>query len=548
MPTVPDISLGVTGAGAPPPSPLGTLGQFAQIQNSMNQNRLFQQQFAAKQRLGQIMAAAPDPESGFAAAMRDPVAGPFAGEAINQYRQGMLSQQQLQNEQQAGAKSGFDVLMGALPAGMSDPSQLMPAIQARLKLLSPNARSRDEPAIMATAQSLTEGLDKLPPDQATKAFNSRLTAIGVGSGVITPDTLKTIYGTPTTASSGDATHFGLQLPPQLGGGFAESGQPLSQGVAPSVAPSAGGGTQNIPGIRGGQGANALVPGGTPSPPPSPGPSVSPPPLAGDGQPLLAPDSAIPKPQLGTNNLPVRDPAHQKSVEDQLKRFNDDQSSYDMSAQVASRLDAVKDNIQTLAKGGGWMSPGAGGELRANLGNAINTANAVFRPGEAPPIDTNKIAAAQDTMKETANLGFGLLHQMFGGGREALGMYQGARAAVPGLDNSPLGGMMVADLLKSGTQWMQDQRAFKQDWLGRSGGDLTNADTTFASQHTPTSYVKQVMDQYGMTPNGFKDVGAIKAAKDDGLINGKIAYDTSLKQGFITQRVYDAAKANNFGDK
>jgi hypothetical protein len=539
-----DLDLTVGGQNAQP-DPLARLGAFANLQNSMNQNRLFQQQFAAKQRLGQIMAAAPDPESGFAAAMRDPVAGPFAGEAISQYRQGMLANQQLQNEQQGGAQSGMKAVLSALPAGMADPSTLGPAIDAQLKTLSPVARDRVAPAIKSLVGSLTEGLPK-DPDQARTLFNQRLAGIGIGSGVLTPDNIKGIIGSPTQIDSGDATRTGITLPPQLGGGFRETGAPVTRGVAPSVALSAGGGSQNLPGIAGGQGANPLVPGGTPQPTTAPAPPATPP-VAGDATPLLAPDSAIPKPQLGTNNLPVRDPAQQKSVEDQLKRFNDDQSSYDMSAQVASRLDAVKDNIQTLARGGGWMTPGAGGELRANLANAVNTASAIFKPGEPPPVDPNKIAAAQDTMKETANLGFGLLHQMFGGGREALGMYQGARAAVPGLDNSPLGGMLVADLLKSGTQWMQDQRNFKQDWLGRSGGDLTKADSTFAAQHPPTEYVKQVMNSYGLTPSGFKDVGAIQSALRDGLINHKIAYDTSLKQGFISQKVYDAAKANNFGE-
>jgi len=45
-------------------NPLGMAGTIMQMQQMQNQNRLFQQEFAAKQAIGQIMSAAPSIDEG----------------------------------------------------------------------------------------------------------------------------------------------------------------------------------------------------------------------------------------------------------------------------------------------------------------------------------------------------------------------------------------------------------------------------------------------------------------------------------------------------
>src|SRR6266436_8931428 len=45
-------------------NPLAVVGQFAHIQNALNQNQLFQQTFRARQALGPLAQQATDPQTG----------------------------------------------------------------------------------------------------------------------------------------------------------------------------------------------------------------------------------------------------------------------------------------------------------------------------------------------------------------------------------------------------------------------------------------------------------------------------------------------------
>src|SRR5271170_5936086 len=102
-----------TNLGPPPPqqgqggllggmNPLQAVGSIVGIQNAMNQNRMFQQQFQAKQAIGEIIATAPDLETGLQRAAQSPY-GAWAPDIINSYRQATLTQQQLANAQQEGS-------------------------------------------------------------------------------------------------------------------------------------------------------------------------------------------------------------------------------------------------------------------------------------------------------------------------------------------------------------------------------------------------------------------------------------------------------------
>jgi hypothetical protein len=268
----------------------------------------------------------------------------------------------------------------------------------------------------------------------------------------------------------------------------------------------------------------------------------------DGTALAAPASMLPKTQLGIEGKPNRSAERQSSVEHQIDDFNKNQDKYDVAAQTLGRLDAVKDNIATLAKSNGganWLVSGAGGELRANLANVLNTTSAIFDPGKPPPMDPTKVAAAQDTIKETRTLAFQLVSQLFGKGREPLGVVTNSLQSVPGLENTPLGGMLVADLLSTTGQWIKAQRPFKQDWMARAHDDLTGADNAYTQLHPPEVLIKQVMDKYGLGPDGYKSKESIIEQHRDGLINDKMAYDALHSKGWISDKLYERAKANGY---
>jgi hypothetical protein len=182
----PNIALGIRVPQSDAVNPLGTLSQFAQVQNALNQNKLFQQQFAAKQRMGQIFAQSADPEAALATIMKDPVAAPFAGEAMNSYRQGMLALTQQHGQELSQNDSALSGYLKAATSAMSDPSMLPSVTKRVLATLPPNVRERVAPAIDAVNDSLVTGLDKLPEDARLNAFKQRLVGLGISAGLPGP--------------------------------------------------------------------------------------------------------------------------------------------------------------------------------------------------------------------------------------------------------------------------------------------------------------------------------------------------------------------------
>lgn len=291
MPVDPEISLAPLQPGWGQPlggggqNFLGAIGTYADIQNRLNQNRLFQQTFAARQRAGEIMAGSSDTESAIKNLMADPLVAPFAGETINYLRESNLALIQAQGAQQTQAREGYDAVIKSLPTVMADPSRWDSVVSANLVTLSPSARARVEPAIGSLRDALFDDLPK-DPNLARTIFNQRLSGVLIGGG-ITPDQIKGILGTPYQLNRGGVTEFGVQAPPQLGGA-AIPANTRSMTLAPTITdiPLSTGATAKV--IVGG-GGNDLG-GGTPGAS-SPRPPVRSP--AGSGSAAISPqDKAV----------------------------------------------------------------------------------------------------------------------------------------------------------------------------------------------------------------------------------------------------------------
>ena len=224
MPIDPTISLEAgRGVGrVEPTNALGMVGQFAQVQNALNQNALFQQTFHARQVAGEIMAAAPDLESGLLAIQRNPDTAAFAQQIANGVRQTQLTLTQMQGEQQKQAQSGLEGFMKSLPAILADPSQWEATVKANLSVLSPTAQARVAPAMESIRQGLIEGLPA-DPTAARQVFNQRLGGFMIAGGV-TPDSIRALTGA---------------LPPQVVQTTGPQGQPVTRVVG---GPAIGGGT------------------------------------------------------------------------------------------------------------------------------------------------------------------------------------------------------------------------------------------------------------------------------------------------------------------
>jgi hypothetical protein len=196
----PDLDLNVAqpnNSGLFGGNPLGAMSQIMQMRMLQTQTSMMQQKFAGTQRAGQIIASSPDLESGLDAVSKDPTAAAWGGEAVANWRQAMLARQQYENEAQHGAKDGLDAVLGGSAASSAgDVSQLLPNIQGRLKLLSPQAQARAGQALQYILPALTAGVPTDPdaPPEAKAAASAQLQkniiALGAGSGI----PAETMYG------------------------------------------------------------------------------------------------------------------------------------------------------------------------------------------------------------------------------------------------------------------------------------------------------------------------------------------------------------------
>lgn len=545
MPVVPDISLGVVHPDMGGSSPLSTVGSAVDIANKIQQNQLlrnqaliFQQQFAAKQKMGQIMSQAPDIESGLAAAAKDPLAAPFAGEVMNSYREAALALQRLQGEQQTQSESGMQAVLKGIGAGMGDPSMLMPTIEAQLKTLSPTARARVQPAISGLVKALTEGL---PEDktQARAVFNQRLVGIGIGSGVMSGEAINGILGKPTSEDTGSGTLFGTQLPAQLGGGFQQApGSALVKGVAPSVSVSPAGGTTLDPGVKGGMegspGIGGPANGLTTSTPAPAAPAASPlPPNPVSGRPPeISPDDLrAPGVSPGRNSLPVSGELINQSGKDLLGEYaKEGANQFKAAQQGIGTISLMSNDFDALAKGGAnWQQPGTLGDLRNGFAKTANTIAQLT--GEKLPFDPQKTASWEDLTKNTGRLALMVTNQFLGGQREAASTIQGIAKTVPNIENTYMGAKLVMESLKSSMQRVIDERAFDNAWLAdpKNGGNLTGADVKFNQLYPAKDYAQHTLDKFGLTPDGFKNKASIAKALESGFLTRKEANDIYSKQ-------------------
>lgn len=237
MPIDPTIPLGFKFPETPTSAnPISFLSNWVGIQNSLNQNKLFNQTFAAKQRAGEILSSSPDLDSALNTLAHDPVAGPFAGEIMNNIRQAQLAQTQIgkaqaetQGENQKQAQTGLEAFQKSMPALLADPSQWDKIAEANLATLSPEARKRVAPAINAIGEALTADLPS-DPQARTEVLHNRMVGMSLGAGF---SDLSSVLGKSETVDTGAHSILGVRAPVQQGGGFTAAST-IQRELAPQV--------------------------------------------------------------------------------------------------------------------------------------------------------------------------------------------------------------------------------------------------------------------------------------------------------------------------
>ena len=512
MPVDPTISLNVR---PPDPGPLAgnplqtyqTLTGIANTQQEMQNRQLemqtrqnqiaqFNAQFGAMQKAGKLIAGAPDWDSAIKAIQSDPDAA-FMLPTANLIREQMNTAAEIKLREaqtgEAGARTtealtgagrnvaetnkigvdtGQSVLNGLvkyLVGASNDPKSAGTKAAEYLGAL-PGAAAQN---ILPTAKALVGSLDTSSPDAFRKDLAARL--IGAGMGDAIPALLG---GTSVqTGPSGVPTNFrgapGLPLP----------GAPAGPGDIP---------TSN--------GAAA-----TPAPPADTAK------LSGLGTPLYAPiATAGPRVSTGT------DLAGGAAKDLQTQHYGKGREVYQSALAASATLTDMDRALDALAADGGLATPGAGGSVRAAMANAINTMSQQL--GGKPVVDPTSVGWAQLLQKDTAHLGFSTASLFLPGQEKAAQTIETSIDAVPGINNSVLGGKLLVASRQMAVQRAKDWYEFEDKWIA-DRGDARRADVEFNKAFPPEDYAKKVLDQY--------QIGT------DGKFTNRQAVVDQFKQGYLT---------------
>jgi hypothetical protein len=200
----------------------------------------------------------------------------------------------------------------------------------------------------------------------------------------------------------------------------------------------------------------------------------------------------------------------------IKEFNEGQlAEYTNAQKGMAQLATMTNSLDSLTKGGGFLVPGTAAELRVDIAKTGNTIMTML--GEKPIFDPDKIASAEEFVKDTNRLAITVTNQMLGGQREAASVIHGIVRSVPALSNTWLGGHLVADGLIAANQRVIDQRNFQTEWAARNRGNLTGSIEAFNNAFPAKIYAQKVLDKYGLTENGFKGLTGLENAVKQKLI-------------------------------
>jgi hypothetical protein len=393
----PDISLGVTSPQVQQQNPINMLQSLAATQNALNQNRLFQQEFGAKQRAGQIISSAPDLETGMTQLYSDPQTAAFAGPIINGIRESQRTMLQMSGEKQSQAQGALAQTLKSLGGAINDPSQLEPLISANLATVSSSVAPEVRSAISSVVRALGEG------NPTPTQYQARLGGLMLGTG-FTPDSLRAITG---------AVPAGVTFQPVGPGG---SLQPLAIG-----GPAAGGGGAIAPvGVAGG-GGNPLTIRTAPTTAPGAGSLTAPSPT---GPSAGTPPGGIAGPTLD----------QQQYLSDRGKQMAQYQTELDDSVKTGNSL---MQTIQEAKEARDSFKPGGGA---AGYARAAQIAQAFGAPNDlVDKIANGNLAASQEFGKIANNFVMGQLRQSLqgiGGSRINQQEFEAFTKNNPNLDTDP----------------------------------------------------------------------------------------------------------------
>lgn len=518
----PSISLQATNAmqanaqrpGLATQGPMETISQFATIQNQLNQNRLFQQTFAARKRAGEIMGSVDgDIDAAYELFRKDPLTAAFADELISSSRATQQVLTSIESTRQEMAKKPLEAFTKSLGAWVSNPTSGTwdSLLDAQLAGLDKPTQERVKRSASALKLTL---LDDLPenPEAMTRTFLGRVNGLMLGANM-SPEAMAGLMGTPHVEDIGGQKVFGVQSPAFAGGGFTPANE-LQKTLAPQVQ-NLGNRQQVIGGAAGmtqGNAMTGLQPTVVPNPAggvqimggaagtPQPAQTAAPQPLVQTlhGTPL---NPNVPGPfdklNRDVNGNPVLTSAQAEAAKKLAEQYAGEETQRFQGAQETQRaMDTIMAQLDALNAEGGFITPGQFGEQRLAVAKTLN--GLVTALGFPPIVRADAVGTAEALVKESIKGAFAAVNQSFGFGREAQSIVENATKAVPGIDNTYLGGRLVAEELLAVADRAVDRFNFLTAWKDAHGGYLDGAEAEFNKQNPVSRYTDPVLERYGLT--------------------------------------------------
>ena len=400
MATDPTISLHAGDGVQQQGGAFGQLGGILDTVGKMNQVKLFQQSFAARQKAGAILASAPDLQTGLDNLAKDPDVNAFAPELVNDARSRLNAQAAYEGTQQDQRQKGLEGGLKAIVAAGPDPVLRKAAVDGYMNTLSPGQRKIMQAPMDNLVTSLTQGLPDDPvaaKDEISKRAAALGTAVGMTQAPLT-------YGEPgivstggsqnpikTDLATGQVTATGAPVAMTQPPTITDAGKVPIGGVGASGFPSSNplGATNASAGAGGGRGGGSAALGvttpqaaaiaranssisksnGGDLPAPDGGDAAAPTaPLSYTGKPLWDSDSDFTlrgQHGVGTGGVAVKGPLQMQQAADTLHEYNTDGLARFKSAQTSlAGLETINSDLDNLNKIGGFSAPGAAGGGRA----------------------------------------------------------------------------------------------------------------------------------------------------------------------------------------
>lgn len=522
MPVDPSIPLGVVGGNkgmmsgdyngsAAGFNSLATVNAVAEAQNKLNQNKMFQLQLAARQKLGKIVASAPNLDAAIQAAAADPDVAGMVPDLVNTLAATTDTLQkyrgQVYTQTRDALTSATEALGGFLVAGGEKGAKA--ALRAKINSIADqNIKSN----VDSNMTHILDALDGLTPEQKMQAITGAATAAG------SFDLMGKIWAQPGIVDKGDVkqpvTVAGAvpTISGRVPGSIQNSDNPLQLGLPP--------GTYNPESMIAG-GKYGAGGGGAKSAPSDAELSQAETKIGADGKPLVTPGLSMDSPPVDRSSFGVPVGSQAASIAEMNKKWSGPETeAYQNSGILLGQLAEMKHNLGELEAGKGFMSPGSGAEFRlgvAKLGKLVEDLT-----GADIGVDKAKIANAEDAMKLTQRLGISYLTSALGSQREAAETIRNiTEKGIPGIQNTYLGSALMIDMIEAVAKRSMEEHEFRTIWQARpkNRGNLTGADIAFNKSHPASDYIKLALEKNGLNREGT--AFASRAAMDDALARGLI---------------------------